>query len=371
MIYLAGFAVTYVLVLVLAAKLPARDDRYVLRRRDGGIAFRPRKLLFVGLFLLCSLPLFLISALREGIGTDYYFTYTPRFLEILQGERTYYEIGFYYFNRLVGAFTSNPQWIFVATSAVYMLFVFLAFYENTDELPFCVLLLLASGEYLISLNNLRQAMAASVLLFGYRFLRREQWVRFGLLTLLCATLHQSMLVFLPVLLLIVAMKYIRLERLLPWLTIGVLAAWLLFQSDSAILRMFLPERLLYYIEYAIYNEPTIGKARILVNVVLFVFLLLARRLAKDKELDIFVLIQFLAVALCLFDAMLPATYRILRLFTFWQLLGLPIAVGRFSRRYGTKIVLQIALLGLLGALNVYSIVYLGTEEVLPYHSIFH
>ncbi len=371
MIYLAGFAVTYILVLILNKKLPAMDDRSVLLRQDSRITFRSRRLWMLLVFLLCSLPLFLISALREDIGTDYYFTYTPRFLEILQGERTYYEIGFYYFNRLVGLFTSNPQWIFVTTSAVYMTFVFVAFYENTDELPFCVLLLLASGEYLVSLNNLRQAMAAAVLLFGYRFLRREQWMRFGLLTLLCATIHQSMLIFLPVLILIIVIKYFPLEKLLIWLSIGVGAAFLLFQSNTAFLRLFLPERLLLYIEEAMYTEPTIGKARIMVNVVLFVFLLLTKRLTKDKELDIFVLMQFLAVALCLFDSLLPATYRILRLFTFWQLLGLPVAIGRFSDRYSSKTVLKIALLGLLGALNVYSIVYLGTEEVLPYHSIFH
>ena len=321
--------------------------------------------------MLAAFPLFLLSALREGIGTDYYFTYTPRFLEILNGERTYYEIGFYWFNRLVGAFTSNPQWIFVTTSAVFIGCVFLAFYQNVEDLPFCVVALLITGEYFISLNNLRQAMAASILLCGYGFLRRKQWIPFGLLAVFCSTLHQSMLVFVGVLLLVVALDYIPLERLLLLLTVGVGVLFVLCNSSVTLLRLFLPERLVYYIEYSIFTQPTIGLLRTLVNIAWLAFLLFTRRRANTSVLDILIVIQFLAVAICLFDSILPATYRILRLFTFWQLLSLPLAVEQYSERSGDRRVVKWVLAGVFGFLCVYSLVFLGTEEVLPYRSIFH
>jgi hypothetical protein len=323
------------------------------------------------MFLFTSLPLFLLSALREGIGTDYYYTYTPRFLDILNGERTYYEIGFYWFNRLVGAFTSNPQWIFVITSAIFIGCVFIAFYQNAEDLPFCVVTLLVTGEYFISLNNLRQSMAAAILLCGYGFLRRKQWIPFGLLAVFCSTLHQSMLVFVAVLMLIVALEYVPLEKLLSVLTVGVVTLFALLKSGAALLSVILPDRLAYYIEYSIFTQPTIGLIRTLSNVAWLAFLLIARRQARTNKLDILIVIQFLAVAVCLFDSILPATYRILRLFTFWQLLSLPLAVEQFSPHSGTRRLIKWAVAGVFGFLCVYSLVFLGTEEVLPYRSIFH
>lgn len=371
MIYLIGFALTYGLVWLCARRTPALADRFVCRKQAGGLIIRKSRLQQRFAFLLAALPLFLISALREGIGTDYYFTYTPRFLEILDGERTYYEIGFYWFNRLVGAFTSNPQWIFVTTSAVFIGFVFLAFYENAEDLPFCIVTLLITGEYFVSLNNLRQAMAAAILLCGYRFLRQKQWISFALLALFCSTLHQSMLIFLAVLVLVIALDYIPLERLLVLLTIGVALLLVLCHSSTTLLRLFLPERLVYYIEYAIFTQPTIGMLRTLVNIALLAFLLFTRRRANTCALDILIIIQFLAVAICLFDSILPATYRILRLFTFWQLLSLPLAVEQYSNRLGDRRIIQWGLIAVLGFLCVYSLVFLGTEEILPYRSIFH
>jgi hypothetical protein len=174
-----------------------------------------------------------------------------------------------------------------------------------------------------------------------------------------------------VLMLIVALEYVPLEKMLSVLTVGVVTLFALLKSGAALLSVILPDRLAYYIEYSIFTQPTIGLIRTLINVAWLAFLLIARRQARTNKLDILIVIQFLAVAVCLFDSILPATYRILRLFTFWQLLSLPLAVEQFSPHSGTRRLIKWAVAGVFGFLCVYSLVFLGTEEVLPYRSIFH
>lgn len=367
MIYILVFAVTYAAVFLFNKKFShARTPLY--STNNGGFILHTTRIKALGLFLLCALPLFLLSALREGIGTDYYYTYTPRFTEILAGERTYYEIGFYWFNRIVGLFTHNPQWIFITTSFIYCLFVFLAFYEHSDDLPFCIVMLLVTGEYFASLNNLRQAMASAIMLFGYRFIKNKKWIHFAVLTLLASTLHKSMIIFLAVLALVFILKYIPLEKILIVGTVIVAAAFVLVNTSNELLELILPERLIYYIQNAIYTERTIGFMRTGLNIAILCVLLFTRQKLKETELDPFIIVQALAVVVCLFDNFLPAAYRILRIFTFWQLLSIPIAVNKY--RGTNRLIMKIAFILVLGVLCFYSIVILGTEEILPYQSIF-
>ena len=368
MSYILVFAVTYTAVFLFNRKFGTA--RLPLHSTDnGGFILHTDKVKTLFLFLLCALPLFLMSALREGIGTDYYYTYTPRFTEILAGERTYYEIGFYWFNRIVGLFTHNPQWIFITTSFIYCLFVFLAFYEHAEDLPFCIVILLVTGEYFASLNNLRQAMASAIMLFGYRFIKKKKWIHFAVLTLLASMLHKSMIIFLAVLALVFILKYIPLEKILIVGTVIVAAAFVLVNTSNELLELILPERLIYYIQNAIYTERTIGFIRTGLNIAILCVLLFTRQKLKETELDPFIIVQVLAVVVCLFDNFLPAAYRILRIFTFWQLLSIPIMVNKY--RGIDRLILKLAFILVLGVLCFYSVVILGTEEILPYQWIFN
>ena len=193
----------------------------------------------------------------------------------------------------------------------------------------------------------------------------------ALLTALCSTLHQSMLIFFAVLVIFILLDYIPLHRMLLLLTAGAALIYVLLNTSTTFLELFLPDRLLYYIREAMYTEPTIGKFRTLVNIALFAFLLFTRYCSRNPRLEPFVILQFLAVVVCLFDATLPAAYRILRLFTFWQLLSIPVSVAQYSTLLRDRWYVKAILIAVLGFLCVYSLLYLGTEEVIPYHSVFH
>lgn len=313
-------------------------------------------------------PLILLSALREGIGTDYYYTYVPRFAEIVAGQRTHYEIGFYWLNRAVTLFTDNPQWLFAVTSTLYGVCILTAWYTQAAELPFCVLWLLASGEYFISLNNVRQSLAAAVLLVGVGLLQRRQFGWFALLTAAAATLHQSMLVGYAILALAIAAAYIPRRAL--FISVASLAA-----ATVAVLHLFpdtvaalLPYRFAQYIVNDMYLTPTIGRLRTLVNIALLGLMLYTQHRTRTHKLDVYILIQIAAVAVCLADGTIPAAYRILRLFTVWQLVSVPLTAECYTAR--ARRVVQAVVLLAGGALTLYAVGLRGDEAVLPYRWIF-
>lgn len=71
-------------------------------------------------FLFSFLPMFLLSALRYDVGTDYMYTYTPTFIEMLTDSSAgYREIGINFIIRFIQLFTTEPQWFFVVTSFIY------------------------------------------------------------------------------------------------------------------------------------------------------------------------------------------------------------------------------------------------------------
>ncbi len=363
MAYLITFALATAAVCGASRLIPPLGERALITRAD------TRRRAWQGYLLLLAAitPLILLSALRVGIGTDYYYTYIPRFNEIVAGERTHYEIGFYLINRAVALFTDNPQWLIALTSVMYAVCIFTMWYKQAEDLPFCVLFLLAGGEYFISLNNVRQALAAAVLLCGAGLLRQRQWLWFALLTALAATLHQSMLVGYAILALAVACAYIpHRPMVIATAALGAAAVGVLHLCPDAVAAL-LPARLAEYITAEMYLHPTIGMLRTAFNVAVLGYMLYTRYRTGADKLDLGILIQIVAVAVCLADGTIPAAYRILRLFTVWQLWSIPLTTECYTAR--TRRIAQAAVLVAYAALTVYAVVLRGDEAVLPYHSI--
>jgi multisubunit Na+/H+ antiporter MnhB subunit len=63
-------------------------DEYILKNNKF-IQKKKINLLFILFVILAILPLALVSSLRVGVGTDYYFTYYPGFYQVLGGNNAY------------------------------------------------------------------------------------------------------------------------------------------------------------------------------------------------------------------------------------------------------------------------------------------
>lgn len=131
---------------------------------------------------------FIPSAIRYGIGTDYF-----NYLRIYEsGNYDYYlkEPAFYFINWFLDKLEAHFQWLFVILAFVFTVVVFKAYPRKNAWL---IHLLFFSTQLYFSFNGLRQAAAIAWCFLALFCFFERRYITFIVLTLAGATFHQSAL----------------------------------------------------------------------------------------------------------------------------------------------------------------------------------
>lgn len=148
-----------------------------------------KKLYNIFFFVLLFLPLFLLSAFRNGLGTDY-FAYADYYNhpEILQNEFIFQFI-FITVPRLI---SQNERTFFLLTSFIVSFFFLKTIFHHSQIIPLSILIYLTQF-YFISYNAIRQFIAIAIFLyFGSKFLNEKRLILYCFLIVLLAQIHYSM-----------------------------------------------------------------------------------------------------------------------------------------------------------------------------------
>ena len=175
-------------------------DEYILQNNKF-IQKKKINLLFILFAILAILPLALVSSLRVGVGTDYYYTYYPGFLHILDGGDSYEREFIPFFNSLnkfIQLFSDNPQWIFVITSFIYMIFMTFAIIRMSKNWVVSALILFLGNYFFDSLNIVRQACAVSIASCALSYSIDKKYFRTILLAGLSVCFHTSAFILIPI-----------------------------------------------------------------------------------------------------------------------------------------------------------------------------
>ena len=89
-----------------------------------------------------------------------------------------------------------------------------------------------------------------------------------------------------------------------------------------------------------------------------------------EEWAIAKLLQWMVLIVCAMDGILPATYRVVRIFTYAQFIFIPNAISKFERDDKRRLILYILVIVIFGILFVHDFA-MGFEQVYPYKSIFN
>lgn len=149
---------------------------------------------YFGLILSFSI-LFLIAALRYGVGTDYWLRYAPLFELIQQGNIEGQEVGYVLLNRAVGLITDDYQAIFVVTSFLTIALFYRFFLRMSINPALSVFIFVFGGFYLEDFNLVKQALAIAILVNTIEFALRNKHIAFVLATLLASSFHSSAFVW--------------------------------------------------------------------------------------------------------------------------------------------------------------------------------
>lgn len=142
--------------------------------------------------LFCFLILFIPSAIRYNIGTDY-ISYVNIFNEFQSTGYFDHEIGWGIINNFVSENNLDVQWIFVISS--FITYIFLLNVNKKNSLV--VFFLYYSYLYLPSFNIIRQSISISLFLFSCICLQNNQKIRGFIFVIISLLFHNSAFLYIP------------------------------------------------------------------------------------------------------------------------------------------------------------------------------
>lgn len=313
--------------------------------------------------------LFLIAALRYGIGTDYWPRYAPLFEQIQNGNVAGQEIGFVLLNKAVGLVTDDYQGIFVVTSFLTIALFYRFFLRMSINPALSVFIYVFGGTYLEDFNLVMQALAIAILVNTFEFALRKKHLAFVLATLLAASFHSSALVWLAV-------------WPLMWIRVGR-AARIAIALAMIVVILLAPQMLSLLVEqlapdYAWYFGSNYGATRgihpavLLVALAAFAFTVIKVGKAGPADRYADSLVNVLAVSTAVLVATTTIAYLFSRLNYYFapaQLVAVPLALSLVQNRLARHL-LTVALMSAYMTSFVFQFLVWNAHGVLPYDSIF-
>lgn len=170
--------------------------------------------------ILMGAALFLTAALRRSTGHDYN-NYAAMYLDWIVTPNediavSRIEKGFAMINKLLSEYIVDHQILFVLCAAFFAVSVTLCVYRYC-EIPWLgFVCFLTFGAFFNSLNFLRQMIAGAVVMYGFRFIERNMFLRYLTVVIFASCFHLSALIMIP-------FYFILRIRMTP-VTLGVYAA---------------------------------------------------------------------------------------------------------------------------------------------------
>lgn len=170
-------------------------SRWIARPTPLGAAvpIRPNKLFVFG--SLASLVT--VSGLRANIGDTYFYKHAYESndftLEYILSEK---DIGFGFLQMVLKQFSDDPQLMLFVTALVTNLLIVIVFYYYSRMIEISLYVYITGGLFLVSMNGIRQVLAAAIAFTAIRFLIQGRFFPFACIVLLASLFHQTALILL-------------------------------------------------------------------------------------------------------------------------------------------------------------------------------
>ena len=365
------FVISAVATLLAVCACEARRRRAALTVGDAAMAQKRRGLSawYWGLAVGSALPYFLVSAFRDGVGTDYYGMYQPTFLSVAKGLPIFdgaIEPGYWLLNRCILLFTQDYHVLFVLTSAMIVgLFVW-GSYMLSDIPWVSVLLFMWARHFFISMNGVRQYMALAIVFCAFAFIRERCLWKYALCVLAASLFHTSALIFLP-------LYFLSYVPLTPFVGAGVVAGLCALRAPMIALLRFVVSKTGYswYLDSAMESAVQYYPEKMWLNFLLFCLggLYYGRQENAKKPLYQFCMnVELLLLFFTLNRDIVPLTDRLCWSLEITQLLWIPMIAVSEKRRWLRWLLLAL----MVGAYAVFTYMEIrlwGHHEVVPYRCI--
>ncbi|OXM85228.1 EpsG family protein [Paenibacillus rigui] len=149
--------------------------------------------------LVALISMVLVAGLRKNIGDTYFYMYSYAQnnynLESLVGQK---DIGFNVFQMLLQTISSDPQILVFVVALLTNVLVFITYYKYSKLFELSLYVYITSGMFLMSMNGIRQFLAAAIAFAATKYIFNGNWKKYMLVVLLAAQFHQSALILIPI-----------------------------------------------------------------------------------------------------------------------------------------------------------------------------
>jgi len=325
-------------------------------------------------FTIFAIILFIVSAFRYNVGTDY-IHYQDIFYWISQGKETYVEIGYLMLNKLlIGLGFKSSISIFVVTSLVI---IFSFCYSIKKFVPkkywfFSLFLFITTGMMFASFNAIRQYFAIAITILGLPFLINRKYIIYIIYIILASLFHTSAFINIIYVILVKLFRDKKNSNILSIIFIISLIFLVIdIRNVIKLLSFIIPDRWLSYLNSATFlerNYSAILKQIIPNIIVLFILRNYSKLKEKNENFDIIFLGYYLA---CIINNSFFGILVLLRFgyfFDYFILFLVPIIIEYFNHK-STKNFVKILFIIYYIILTVVTIFMMNGQGVMPYKMI--
>lgn len=240
---------------------------------------------FTAVIIIC------VSGLRSGIGDT--GAYMQGYESMATGQSKFKFEGEFLFGilqLLVLQISSDPQIFIFVIALITNLLNIICFNKYRSYLELEIYLYITSGYYIVSMNGIRQCLAAAILFICTKFIVDGYFKKYFVCVVIISFIHQSALIMIPLYFIIRQEAWSK--RVIQMMILGFIGV-LFYDQLSAILFKVIEDT-----KYNVYSEYVFGGSsftRTLVNAVPVVLAFIKRKDIKEKwpEGDIFINISIL------------------------------------------------------------------------------
>ncbi|MFC4320720.1 EpsG family protein [Litchfieldia salsa] len=216
----------------------------------------------------------LVSGLRNNIGDTYFYMHSYGIRELTWKDIDFTgDFGFDILQMYLQRISPDPQIMIFVTAILTNTLIVIALYRYTRVFEIAIYVYITSGMYIVSMNGIRQYLAASIAFIATKYLLNGNFKMYTLIILLASTMHKTALVLLPIYFIVRREAWTKITFLLLGFSIIIVLG---FNQFSTMLFAALGNT-----QYGHYSEFSEGGASILRVVVTAVPVLLAF-LGKEK-----------------------------------------------------------------------------------------
>lgn len=227
-----------------------------------------------------------VAGLRNGIGdTSAYMEGYSRMAANPPKFTFEGEFGFKLLQLILIQISSNPQIFIFTVALITHLLNTISFAKYKTYLELQVYLYITSGYYIISMNGMRQCLAAAILLMCTKFILEGKFKHFLTCVLIISSIHKSIFIMIPIYFIVRQEAWSK--RVIQLMVVSLIGV-LFYNQLSTILFKAIEDT-----KYGVYTEYVFGGSsftRTIVNAVPVILAYLKRNEIKEKwpEGNIFV-----------------------------------------------------------------------------------